>query len=36
MNEVTLFGAKSSIQLAHAGRKSEVVDDICVAQAQLF
>lgn len=36
MNEkVHLFGAKSSIQLAHAGRKSEVVDDICVAPSSI-
>ena len=36
MNEkLHLFGAKSSIQLAHAGRKSEVVDDICVAPSSI-
>lgn len=30
-----LFGAKSAIQIAHAGRKSEVNDDICIAPSAI-
>ncbi len=30
-----LFGAKSAIQIAHAGRKSEVNDDICIAPSSI-
>lgn len=36
MNEkLHLFGAKSAIQIAHAGRKSEVNDDICIAPSSI-